>query len=162
MLRPVHLELGEANALVARDHRHHKPCTGHRFSVGAFDTKRQTIIGAAIVGRPVARNTDQRNIIEVTRCVTDGTKNACSLLYAAAARSAQELGYRKIQTFILAEESGVSLIAAGWILVDDDCGGGNWKRSEGTARRQDQPQGKKKKYMKFLNPWQPPHFKVVP
>jgi hypothetical protein len=45
---------------------------------------------------------------------TDGTSNACSFLYSAAARAAKALGFSRIQTFILQDESGVSLKAAGW------------------------------------------------
>lgn len=108
----VHLELADLNALVARLHRHHKPVQSHRFSIGAEVGGR--LVGGASVGRPTARMTDQRRVVEVTRLVTDGTKNACSFLYSAAARAAKELGYEKIQTFILASESGTSLVAAGW------------------------------------------------
>lgn len=45
---------------------------------------------------------------------TDGTANACSFLYAAAARAGRALGYDRIQTYILADEPGTSLKAAGW------------------------------------------------
>ena len=57
---------------------------------------------------------DQYETAEVTRLVTDGTKNACSFLYGAAARAAFALGYRRIGTYILATEPGTSLTAAGW------------------------------------------------
>jgi hypothetical protein len=53
-------------------------------------------------------------VAEVLRCCTDGTRNACSWLYGAAARIAAELGFERIQTFVLDSESGVSLNAAGW------------------------------------------------
>jgi hypothetical protein len=43
---------------------------------------------------------------EVTRLATDGTKNVCSLLYAACWRAARALGYRKLITYILASEPG--------------------------------------------------------
>ena len=52
--------------------------------------------------------------LEVNRLCTDGTKNACSFLYGAAARAAKVMGYRKIITYILDTESGVSLRASGW------------------------------------------------
>lgn len=108
----VHLELKEANELVGSLHRHHKPVVGHRFSLGVeYEGK---LIGAAIIGRPVARGTDQKSIVEVTRLVTDGTPNACSFLYGAAARAAKALGYSQIQTFILNTEPGTSLKASGW------------------------------------------------
>ena len=36
------------------------------------------------------------------------------------------MGYKKIITYILKSESGVSLKAAGWVLENDCCGGGSW------------------------------------
>ena len=83
-LRIVPLELAEANALVKQWHRQHQPVVGHRFSIGAIDSD-GLLIGAAIVGRPVARLAGPpRQVLEVVRLVTDGTPNACSMLYAAA------------------------------------------------------------------------------
>lgn len=110
------LSLREANELVAMWHRHHRPCQGHRFSVGAYDAA-GACHGAAIVGRPVGGATEgisQLHIAEVSRLVTDGTPNACSMLYAASARAAKAMGFRFIQTYILESEPGTSLKAAGW------------------------------------------------
>ena len=148
-MRIVHLELAEANDLVARLHRHHKPVVGHRFSIGARDAAGR-LVGAAIVGRPVARMTDHHATLEVTRLVTDGTPNACSLLYGAAARAARALGYAKIQTFILHGETGASLRAAGWEF-EADSQGGLWAHTDGKPRREDQPLGPKQRWAKHLN-----------
>ena len=52
--------------------------------------------------------------LEVNRLCTTGEKNACSILYAASARAAKAMGYRKIITYTLDSESGSSLRAAGW------------------------------------------------
>ncbi len=150
MLKIVHLELAEANALVDELHRHHKPVRGHRFSVGAVDTKSGKLVGAAIVGRPVARAVNYKTTLEVTRLVTDGTKNACSFLYAAAARAGKELGYNKIQTYILEEENGTTLRAAGWSF-EENTRGGQWKHTDGKPRRTDQPTQKKQRWSKSLN-----------
>jgi hypothetical protein len=147
-LRIIPLELDEANDLVSRLHRHHKPAVGHRFSIGCVNDAGQ-IVGAAIVGRPVARLTDYRSVLEVTRLVTDGTKNACSILYAAAARVAREMGYEKIQTFILDTETGGSLIAAGWNYEGATSASHTWNNRDG--RRTDQPQTPKRRYSKVLN-----------
>lgn len=106
------LELGEANAFVREHHRHHKPVIGHLFSIGA--ALEGVIVGIAIVGRPVARGRDDGVTAEVTRLATDGTRNACSFLYGAAARAAFALGFKRIGTYILATEPGTSLSAAGW------------------------------------------------
>jgi hypothetical protein len=147
-LRIVPLELRELNDLVARLHRHHKPVQGHRFSIGVMSGER--LVGGCSVGRPVARLTCPKTVLEVTRLVTDGTKNACSMLYAAAARAGLALGYRRIQTFILADEPGTSLRAAGWVF-DGEIPGGGWTRTARPNRREDQPQGPKHRYIRILN-----------
>jgi hypothetical protein len=90
-MRPIPLTLAQANALIASLHRHHKPVVGHRFTIGA-ETADGRVVGAAVVGRPVAHKTEQYRIAEVTRLVTDGTRNACSLLYGATARAAEAMG----------------------------------------------------------------------
>jgi hypothetical protein len=77
------------------------------------------------MGRPVARASNDGFTAEVTRLVSDGTPNACSMLYAAAARVARDLGYRRIQTYILASEPGTSLKGAGW-TKDKDVKGRSW------------------------------------
>lgn len=147
MLKIVPMELKDLNVLVAALHRHHKPVQGHRFSIGVEHEGK--IVGGCSVGRPTARMTCQRSVVEVTRLVTDGTKNACSMLYAAAARVAKDLGYRRIQTFVLASEPGTSLRAAGWTF-DGESTGGDWTRVSKPNRRQDQPQCPKHRYVKEL------------
>lgn len=156
-LRIVPTTLREANALVSRWHRHHKPTVGHRFAVGV--AREGTLVGAAIVGNPVARGSAQADhyIIEVTRLVTDGAKNACSMLYAAAARAAEAMGYDKIQTYILDSELGTSLKAAGWEL-EAMTKGGDWNQRGSeqqtfwgdAGRRTDQPMGPKQRWVKWL------------
>lgn len=111
-LRPMVVSLAEANAFVAHHHRHHDPEVGHLFSLGVGDDQ---LHGVAIVGRPKARGIDQTGVWEVTRLATDGTRNACSWLYAAAARIAWLRGIRAVVTYTLADvETGASLRAVGW------------------------------------------------
>jgi hypothetical protein len=114
------LELGEANAFVTQYHRHHQPVVGHVFSLGA--SLDGLIVGVVIVGRPVSRIRDDGVTAEVTRLCTDGTRNACSFLYGAAARAAFALGFKRIGTYILASEPGTSLTAAGWRLIGETPG----------------------------------------
>jgi hypothetical protein len=145
ILRP--LTLAAANALVAQLHRHHKPATGHRFSLGAFkpaEAGGERLVGAAIVGRPVARMSDQYGIAEVTRLVTDGTPNAASFLLGATARAAKAMGFAAIQTFTLAGEPGTSLRAAGWRRVEISAGG-PWDCPT-RPRRRDQPEEPKTRW----------------
>lgn len=122
-LELVPITLKEANAFAEQHHRHHKPVTGHKFSIAASDGDK--IVGVAIVGRPVSRYLDNGLTLEVNRLCTDGTKNACSFLYSSAWRAARNLGYKKLITYILKTESGSSLKAAGWKCVGG-CGGLRW------------------------------------
>lgn len=145
----VPLELAEANALVHQYHRHHKPAQGHRFSLGVVDHE-GNLHGAAIIGRPVARLAGSpRDVLEVVRLVTDGTPNACSALYAAAARAGLAMGYKRIQTYILDEEPGTSLRASGWVS-EGVAGGGQWKHTDGKPRRTDQPITPKERWARAL------------
>lgn len=107
--------LSEANAFVALHHRHHKPVPGAKFCVAVSGDG--DVRGVAIVGRPVARGNDDGWTLEVTRCCTDGTRNACSMLYATAWRAARAMGYRRLITYTLATEGGASLRAAGWLVA---------------------------------------------
>jgi hypothetical protein len=112
MLKAIPTTLAEANSFVGAFHRHHKAVVGHRFSFGVESCGK--LVGTVICGRPVARKTDQYRVAEVTRLCTDGTPNACSFLYGAAAKICKIMGFSRIQTFILPNENGVSLKAAGW------------------------------------------------
>lgn len=147
MLKIAQCELKDANIFIAEHHRHHKPVCGHRFSIRVVDGDRT--VGVAVVGRPVARGCNAQKVLEVTRLCTDGTKNACSILYAACARIGRELGYESIQTYVLESESAVSLVASGW-KFSHATKGGHWKRSEGTTRRSDQPECPKHMWVKHL------------
>lgn len=125
MLDLVPVTLAEANAFVEQKHRHHGKTAGHKFSVAVADTETKEIVGVAIVGRPVSRFLDDGWTLEVNRLCTDGTKNACSMLYAAAWRAARAMGYKKLVTYILESESGTSLKAAGWKCIGK-AGGLRW------------------------------------
>lgn len=148
MLSLAHIELKDANEFIQRLHRHHKPVVGHRFSVGARRPGGD-LVGVAIVGRPVARRICQSTVVEVTRLCTDGTKNACSFLYGAAARAAKSLGYAMIQTYILETEPGTSLLATGW-TVGNRTKAEEWNRPSRGGRRIDQPNCRKVRWFKQL------------
>lgn len=112
-----------ANAFVKEHHRHHRPVQGMKFAVSVKDGEK--LIGVAIVGRPVARHFDDGLTVEVNRCCTTGERNACSMLYRAAWRTAKEMGYTRLITYTLPDEGGASLRGAGMRLVGE-AGGGNW------------------------------------
>lgn len=142
-LEPCRVELRDANAFVAALHRHHKPVRGHRFSLGV--QKDGVLVGVAICGRPVARMTNQKDVLEVTRVCTDGTKNACSWLYGAAVRCARDMGFSRVQTFLLEDEPAVTVRAAGF-RHDGTSAGGQWVHTSG-PRRTDQPTCAKQRWV---------------
>ncbi len=115
----------DACEFIRRHHRHHLPPQGWKFGVAVNDGEK--VVGVVTVGRPVARHLDNGWTLEVTRCCTDGTKHAASMLYGAAWRAAKALGYRRLVTYTLASESGVTLKAAGWTALyqTNHC---DWKR----------------------------------
>lgn len=117
----------EAAAFIAEHHRHHLPPQGWKFGIAVNDGER--VRGVVTVGRPVARHLDDGLTLEVTRCCTDGAKNAPSMLYGAAWRAAKALGYKRLITYTLTEEPGTSLTAAGWRLVAESSGG-SWSRTD--------------------------------
>lgn len=120
-LRVVPITLDAANEFVRAHHRHSRPTVGHKFAVGA--RRAGGLVGVAIAGRPVARLMDDGLTLEVLRVCTDGTRNACSILYAAVRRAARAMGYTQIITYTLPHEGGASLRAAGFRLDLVSAGG---------------------------------------
>lgn len=139
-VRPI--SIAAANEYVELNHRHHGKKTGCRFAICCIDVGGE-IHGVAICSNPVARNNDDGLTLEVSRLCTDGTRNACSILYGAAARIAKDMGFRKIQTYILSSEDGASLRASGWQLEEDNVGSpGDWSdisKSERQMKRNRTP-----------------------
>ena len=115
ILHPISLK--SAMRFMKRHHRHHLPPVGGLFAIGCAIDGDPEPCGIIIVGRPVARSMDDGWVAEVTRCCTDGTKNACSFLYGAAWRAAKAMGYKKLITYTLESENGSSLRASGWSVV---------------------------------------------
>ena len=147
MLQIQPIDVSEANDFVRRHHRHHRPPQGYKLCLAVNDGTK--IVGVLIAGRPVARLLDDGLTIEVTRCCTDGTRIACSILYAAAWRAAKALGYRKMITYTLPEEGGASLKATGWICVGE-AGGGVWSNT--TRKRKDDHPLETKHRWEVVNP----------
>ena len=135
----------EAINFINENHRHHKATVGHKFSIGLYDGEK--IVGVAVCGRPVSRYLDDGETCEINRLCTDGTKNACSMLYGASCRVAKEMGYVRVITYILASENGASLKASGFVC-EGEAGGTHWtgKRNRG----QDIPNEMKTRWVKIL------------
>lgn len=125
MLELQPITLAEAKRFIETHHRHHPPPVGHKYSIAVNNGEK--VVGVVTVGRPVARMNDNGWTLEVTRCCTDGTKNAPSLLYGAAWRACKALGYQRLITYTLAEEPGTSVKAAGFRLLGKTKGG-SWHR----------------------------------
>jgi hypothetical protein len=121
MLQLTPITYPEACAFIAQHHRHHLPPQGWKYGIGV--AREQQIVGVITIGRPVARHLDNGLTLEVTRCCTDGTTNAASMLYGAAWRAAKALGYTRLITYTLVEEPGTSLRAAGWKALYQTRGG---------------------------------------
>lgn len=120
-IRPCHIR--NAREYVREHHRHNIPPVGGKFAVSCYDGER--LCGVAVCGRPVARYSDNGKTLEILRCCTDGTFNACSKLYGACCRIGFDMGYERIITYTLKSESGASLRASGF-RYDGETGGKHW------------------------------------
>lgn len=118
-----------AKAFIGEHHRHNPPPPGWKWGHGLYNG--DELVGICWVGRPVARALDHTQVLEVNRlCVRPDLDpelvwNACSMLYAAAAREAKGRGYQKLITYTLESEDGTSLRAAGW-EQEATTRGGSW------------------------------------
>lgn len=140
MLELQPITFNEACQFVDHFHRHHRAPQGWKFGIAVNDG--ENVVGVITIGRPVSRHRDDGWTLEVTRCCTDGTKNAASKLYGAAWRAVKAMGYKCLITYTLAHEPGTSLRAAGWKLVGLSKGG-SWNR-KGRPRVDTHPTGQKK------------------
>ena len=153
MLTIVPITLKDACRNVGRWHRHNRPPQGGLFAVAV--ARDGEVCGVAIVGRPIARKSQDGVTCEITRVATDGTYNACSMLYGSCCRAAKALGYREIVTKTLQSEPGTSLRASGFVEigVSQDIG---WDRPSRRRVTVDlfgepmTPQGPKRRWVKHL------------
>ena len=119
-LQPISFR--EACRFIKEHHRHHRPPQGHKYSIAVNNG--EMVVGVVMVGRPVARHLDDGWTLEVIRlCTVDGARNVSSMLYQASWRAARAMGYKRLITYILKNETGTSLKAAGWRLVGEVGGG---------------------------------------
>ena len=114
----VPASLQEANDYLAEHIRRCQPMRGCKFSVGcALDGE---LVGAAIVGRC----RDDAQAVQIDRIYTTGGRAAYGMLYGAAARAAQALGYWRIIAFLRSDRPDSALRAAGWARADPVEGSG--------------------------------------
>lgn len=135
MLKIKPISIKDANEYVKRLHRHNKPVKVARWACACVDAD-GIVRGVAIFGNPIARALMDGVTGEVLRVATDGTRNACSILYGACRKAAFALGYERVITYTLHSESQSSLKAVGFRLVDNSAGGNPWNNRKG---RENQP-----------------------
>lgn len=130
------ITLKDANIYVTKYHRHHKAVVGCKFCLGLQDDN--SLVGVAICGRPVSRYYDDGFTLEINCLCTNGTQNACSMLYGACIRVAKHMGYKKVITYTLQSENGASLKASNF-KFDGIAGGKQWtgarKRDNGVPKQ---------------------------
>jgi hypothetical protein len=120
--RPINREV--AKKFINEHHRHNTGPVADRFRIGLFED--DTLIGVGVAGNPIACKQMDGDTIEITRvCVLDDRQNACSQIYARMKRIAQLMGYKRIITYTLDNESGASLKAIG-AIIDHKVAKGNW------------------------------------
>lgn len=100
-----------AKAEVLRLHRHLPVVGWGRFAAAASFAG--VVVGVGIVGNG-PRVWEGTTKMVITRVATDGTRNACTLIYGALCRAGKALGYTEAWTYTLPEEPGTSLRAAGF------------------------------------------------
>lgn len=146
-MKSIPIELKAANEFVSKIHRHHPPVYRDKFRLAciADDGHMCGVIQAA---RPVSRILDDGVTIEIVRCCTDGTYNACSFMYSRITRIAKEMWYKKVVTYILEEEFGSSLKASGW-EKEADTFGHSWD-CPSRPRKTKVPQCNKQRWSKLL------------
>lgn len=117
---------------VHQHHSHHEAPQGARFAVGVANGEHLCVV--ALVGSPTAPELGaDPTIAEVTRVASDGsTKGAASEAIRAASRMALAGGYRRLVSYTLLGESGLSYRAAGWRITGLSEGG---ERSRPSRRR---------------------------
>jgi len=143
----------DAKAFISEHHRHNNAPAGWKWGLGCYNG--HELIAVLWVGRPVARKLDHTKIVEVNRlCVNPDLDpelvwNACSKLYAEAAREAKTRRYDRAITYTLASESGGTLVAAGWTPTHRT-EGGSWDRPS-RARTDKAPTCQKIRWEKGCN-----------
>lgn len=117
--RIVPITLREANDFVEQYHRHSARTSndGGKFAIGLYLDGR--LVGAAIVGRPIARMLQEPGTAELLRCCVgpDAPDGAGKTLNARCKRIWQLMGGTRLVTYTLASETGGSLSGAGFKRV---------------------------------------------
>ena len=144
-IRPITFKT--ASQYIDQHHRHNGKTVGCKFVIGCFEGEK--MVGVAVCGRPISRHYDDGFTLEINRVCTDGTHNACSMLYGASCRIAKDMGYKKVITYTLVTENGASLKASNF-KCEGEAGGIEW-----TGERN--PNNKAYKQMSLFPTKEKPH-----
>ena len=120
--------ISAAKAYTLEHHRHLPKINGGLWAVRVHvggETR-----GVAIVGWPsrVQMTAGNEHLRVLRVAVEPGVPNACSMLLGACWKAARSMGALRMDTHTLENESGVSLVAAGWTRGNVSRGG-DWNRS---------------------------------
>lgn len=156
-IRPITYKT--ASEYIEINHRHNGKTAGCKFAIGCFSGEK--MVGCAVCGRPVSRHYDDGLTLEISRVCTDGTRNACSMLYGAACRIAKDMGYKKVVTYTLVTENGASLKASNFIC-EGEAGGIEWTGKRNPAKKQyeqislfptkEKPHIMKRRWVRYFKP----------
>lgn len=149
-----------AMAFVRQHHSHNGPLRIDRFRVAAWNGP--TLVGVVVVGNPTTPSLMNRGWVEVRRLCTARTipaelrYRAASALYDWAASEAERRGWRRIITYTLKSESGMTLryTKPKWRRVGKASReGASWARRG--ANRVEGPTEEKVLWERVLSPRQP-------
>lgn len=110
-IRPCNF--ADAQAFVAEHHDHNGTLPMDRFRAAIWNGP--TLLGVVMVGNPTTPSLMNQGLVEVRRlCLDRAVANelrwkACSALYDWSAAEAERRGWRRIITYTLASETGMSL-----------------------------------------------------
>lgn len=111
----VPIDKTKARQFIQEGHRHNEAPSPMQVSFAVGLEVDGVLVAVATAGQPVARGLCDGFTLEVNRvCVVGDIQNANTTLYGAIRRAAKALGYRRLVTYTLESESGVSLKAAGF------------------------------------------------
>jgi hypothetical protein len=137
MMRVVPITKTAARQFIQEHHRHNEAPTPAQVSFAAALAEDDEVVAVVTAGNPVSRMLSDGFTLEVSRvCVKPGievSKNANSRLYGAVRKVAAALGYRRLVTYTLHSESGVSLRASGF-TKQVDIGARSWTETKTRIR----------------------------
>ena len=140
--------LRAANDFVQMHHRHNGRTSrdGGKFAVACEFMG--DIVGVAIVGNPLSATYMNKkrygHVAEVLRTCTsvDAPRGAVSFLYGVCTRICREMGFDRLISYTLEEESGASLKGAGWsqTALTKPCAPG-WRKDDHLQREYQEVMG---------------------